>query len=68
VPLAGAHVEGSRRSAGGERKPFPVLHGDFNESQGQFSPDGLRFLINAPLDAVSPSMTIVQNWTAGFKE
>lgn len=24
----------------GERKPFPFLHGRFNELQGQFSPDG----------------------------
>jgi dipeptidyl aminopeptidase/acylaminoacyl peptidase len=24
----------------GDRKPFPYVHGDFNESQGQFSPDG----------------------------
>ena len=24
----------------GERKPVPYLHGDFNESQPQFSPDG----------------------------
>jgi Tol biopolymer transport system component len=24
----------------GERQPFVFLHGDFNESQGQFSPDG----------------------------
>jgi eukaryotic-like serine/threonine-protein kinase len=24
----------------GDRKPFPFLHSDFNESQGQFSPDG----------------------------
>ena len=25
---------------GGDRTPLPLLHGDFNESQGQFSPDG----------------------------
>jgi hypothetical protein len=24
----------------GDRKPFPYVHGDFNESQGQFSPNG----------------------------
>jgi Tol biopolymer transport system component len=24
----------------GDRQPFPFLHGEFNESQGQFSPDG----------------------------
>jgi len=24
----------------GDRKPFPYVHGDYNESQGQFSPDG----------------------------
>ena len=24
----------------GDRKPFPLLHTEFNESQGQFSPDG----------------------------
>ena len=24
----------------GDRKPFPLLHAEFNESQGQFSPDG----------------------------
>ena len=24
----------------GDRKPFPYVHGEFNESQGQFSPDG----------------------------
>ena len=27
-------------SLGAERKPVPFLHSDFNESQGQFSPDG----------------------------
>lgn len=27
-------------SLGGDRKPVPFLHGDFNESEGQFSPDG----------------------------
>jgi eukaryotic-like serine/threonine-protein kinase len=27
-------------SLGGDRRPVPFLHGDFNESQGQFSPDG----------------------------
>jgi eukaryotic-like serine/threonine-protein kinase len=40
-------MESNRPSIGSERpdaaegrKPVPFLHGDFNESQGQFSPDG----------------------------
>jgi serine/threonine protein kinase len=28
------------KSATGDRKPFPFLHSEFNERQGQFSPDG----------------------------
>ena len=32
------------------------------------SADGQRFLMNAPLDAGSPPMTIVLNWTAGLKK
>jgi eukaryotic-like serine/threonine-protein kinase len=32
------------------------------------SPDGQRFLLNAPLEVASPPMTIVENWTAGLKK
>src|SRR5207253_482275 len=32
------------------------------------SPDGQRFLLNAPADVASPPMTLVQNWTAGLKK
>ena len=34
-PIGGGHPESAD-----ERKPVPFLQGDFNESQGQFSPDG----------------------------
>ncbi len=34
-PIGGGHPESAE-----ERKPVPFLQGDFNESQGQFSPDG----------------------------
>jgi hypothetical protein len=52
----------------GVRTPFPVVQTPFVEDEGQFSPDGQRFLMNVIAEEVDvPPITIVQNWTLGLK-
>jgi Tol biopolymer transport system component len=48
----------------GDRKPVPFLHGTFNESQAQFSPDG-KWLAYVSDELGTPQITVVAFPTPG---
>ena len=45
----------------GDRKPFPLLHAEFNESQPQFSPDG-RWVAYVSDETGTPQIASVHRW------
>jgi Tol biopolymer transport system component len=48
----------------GDRKPFPLVHAEFNESQGQFSPDG-RWMAYVSDESGAPEIYVTSFPTPG---
>ena len=52
----------------GDRRPFPVVETRFDETRGQFPPDGTRFLFNEVVqgESVNP-LIVLLNWKPAVK-